>query len=262
MAEKHLTLAGWKDALTKNKVKDVKLIKDSELQKALALYEKFKEVATSERRDTLDEIISLATPLKKDKAVAAYPGLVKYLGDLLTAATAARVKINKELEKVGMKTADVQIIAVNWDGDPMGGYEALLEFKAPGTPTVALKQEISGGVVSFSKVSLAPSGTLRFMAVSKGKATLLPMGVINYDLSGKAILKFRATQEFSEIKKRAKSAKEATEKSGLKGTAGIEWKIVSVGGEISSESESKNVHEEEVEYVIKVAKATFLMAKL
>ena len=261
MADKLLTVAGWKAVLAKNKDK-VKDLKDAALVAALTRYEKFPEDATSERRDILDELKDIATALKKDKAVAAAPAVAKYLGDLLVAVANARKKIEKDLGAVGMKKIDVQVIVNDWKGEPMGGYEAFVEFKAPGAPVVNLKQEIKGGVVTFNDVSLAPSGTMRLMAVSKGKPSTLPQGVISYDLPSKPIMKFRAEQGAVEIKKRAKSAKEATEKAGLKGTAGIEWKIITVGGEKTSETESKDSYEEEVEFVIRAGTAKFDIAKL
>ena len=259
MADKFLTQAGWKAAVAKSKTKD---LKDDAFVKALGLYEGFKEDDTSERRDALDDVTSAATALKKDKAVAAVPALVTYLGEVIKAAAAARMKIAADLGKVGMKAIDLQIIAVNWDGEPMGGYEAFVEFKAPGTPTVTLKQEIKGGVVSFNDVSLAPSGTMRFMAVSKGKASLLPVGVVDYDLPAKPIAKFKAVQDSIDVKKRAKSGKEASEKSGLEGEAGVDWKIVKIGGKATSEEESKKTYEEEAEFVMKAGKASFAITKL
>ena len=48
----------------------------------------------------------------------------------------------------------------------------------------------------------------------------------------------------------------------MKGTAGIDYKIVKVEGEVSQDTEDKKSYEEEVEFVIKVAKDSFTMKQL
>jgi hypothetical protein len=257
MANRLLTQAGWKAVLTKNNA-----VKDNGLLVALARYEKYPEEATSERRDALDQVIRLAGILQKDKAVATLPVVLKYLRDVATAGVNERQQIAKDLGKIGMRTIDIQVMALNWEGVPMNGYLGVAEFKSPGTPTVALKQDIQGGVVSFKGVSLAKSGTLRFIAAPRSPKSLFLQGLIDYTLPSQSIMKFQATQETFEIRKRAKSSKEATEKAGLKGTAGIDFKIVSVGGEKTSESERKDAYEEEVEFVIKAGKPALKLKKL
>jgi hypothetical protein len=245
MSDKLLTEAGWKAVLAKNPDK----VKDNGLQKALARYEKWPEDATSERRDSLDQVIRLATELKKDKAVSAVPAVVKYLGDVATAAAKARAGIAKDLGKAGMKAVDVQFLVTRWDGVPLNGYVALVQFKTA-SGAVTLKKDIVGGSAEFRAVSLPPDGALRFMAASRQERELTIHALVpKYNLPGKGTMKFTARQKAgTPIKVRAKSLKEATEKASLKGTAGVEFKVIKVGGEKASESELKKAYEQEVEF--------------
>jgi hypothetical protein len=257
MPDKMLSESNWKTELQKNKT-----IKDNGLQKLLAAYAHFSEEDTSERRDTCDDISAKALALKKDKAVMALPLVVKYLDGVVAACVNEKKKITADMAKYGMKKIKVQFLVTNWDDEPMQGFEAFVEFKAPGSPTVTLKQPISGGVVSFNDVSLPPSGTVRLMAVSTHGAALVPQAVTSYDLPHAAIMKFQAKQNAMELKKAAKSLKEATQKAGVKGTVGVDYKIVKVGGEVSGEVGDRQSFEEDVEFVIKVAKDTFTMKQL
>src|SRR5690242_19371535 len=77
---KALSDAAWKDVLSKNKG-----VKDNGLLKALGELKKVPDDAHDAADRLLDEILKLATQLKKDKSVSALPAVAKYVGELIGA---------------------------------------------------------------------------------------------------------------------------------------------------------------------------------
>ena len=89
LKSKFLGDAGWKDLASKNK------LKDNGLAKSL---EKLKRVGDDDHDDQakiLEEVVRLAAALKKDKAVAAAPAVVKYLGEVQGDADSAQREVAK-----------------------------------------------------------------------------------------------------------------------------------------------------------------------
>src|SRR5437867_4744930 len=89
MDPKLLTESGWKTTAQKFKVKD------NGLQRALASYENLEDDQHDERLSKIGSVSQLAGSLKKDKAVAANPAVVKYLADVLSAAEAKQQELAK-----------------------------------------------------------------------------------------------------------------------------------------------------------------------
>jgi hypothetical protein len=245
MANKLLTLAGLKAAVAKTDSSD---LVDGPLGKALKLYEFFGEDRMNERRDAIDDVIE-AVPAAKKKAASYDRAVLKYLDDVLKAATTERKKIDTDLEKFGMKQINVQVLMTDWKGEPMHNRQVFVVFKSPGNPEITLKQEVKGGIMDFKNVELAPSGSIFVNAFPSHGASDQGRGTETYDLPKKPLVRFRAKQKSREIKKKEKSGLEAVNKAGLKGTAGVDW-IVKVGGEVTSEKEMKNSYEQEVEFTI------------
>ena len=177
-------------------------------------------------------------------------------GDVVpTHSTASRADTRKgppaaAKDPKGSRKVDIQITLVNWDNAPIIGYQGLAEFKSPGVPDVTLGSEIKGGVISFTKVALMPQGTLRVLAISKGEAATAPSGVVNYKLPDKGLMTFTATQGRKVVKVSAKTSQEASDKVGVKGTLGIDYKIVKAEGEISGETEKKKGSEVSTEWEV------------
>jgi hypothetical protein len=245
MANKLLTLAGLKATVAKTDSSD---LVDSPLGKALKLYEFFSEDKMNERRDALDQVID-AMPAAKKQAASYDRVVLKYLDDVLKAATTERKKIDLNLEKFGMRKVNVQVLMTDWKGEPMHNRQVFVVFKSPGNPEITLKQEVKGGIMDFKNVELAPSGSIFVNAFPSQGASDQARGTETYDLPKKPLVRFKAKQKSREIKKKATSGSEAAHKAGVKGTAGVDL-IVKVGGEVTSEKEMKNTHGEEVEFTI------------
>jgi hypothetical protein len=263
---KYLTESGWKQIVKKHGAKD------DGLQEALGEYEDYEKRDDpneySDRLAALKEVNDIAGKLKKDKKLAGDEVtkelIIKHLDGMSKEATAeikkvfaAKKKYEADSVKSGLKSADVQVTAYNWDGELMRNYQAYVEFVASGFKKVTLGKVFKGGIVSFDDVQIPPEGLMRLTAVSKGAATLAPSGVSKYKLPSNGKLQFEATQEKDEAKLTANSGDEASDKAGATGSAGIDWKIFSAGVEITKEQERKKTHSVGVEYVVKWGKSSF-----
>jgi hypothetical protein len=259
---KPLTESGWKEVVKKHK------LSDPGIQTTLADYESYEKRDDpnefADRLTALKEISEMAGKLKKDKSLAKNSEVITYLGEMLKAAAAETKKLEtrkkqyeKEASQGGSKQLDVQVRGINWEGNNMRGFQAFVEFKAPGFKTVTVSKEFKGGVISFDDISIPPEGTMRLITVSKGEATIAPEGVTKYKAPNKGIMHFSATQQHNEVKVKAKSAREATKKAGAKGTVGADFKIFSASGEVYTEGEDKQASEQEVELTVRFAKESF-----
>ena len=248
MANKYLTLAGLKAAVAKSEAKDVV---DSPLGKALNLLEHYvKDDQMNARRDRLDEVIE-AVPAAKKQA-AADRAVVKYLDDVLRAATTERKNIDTYLAKFGMRKVNLVVHMINWDGDTMWDRAVFVTFKCPGAPDITLNKTVKAGKLEFNNVELPPRGSIFVQAMSRSGSDEFARGINNYDLPKKSPVFFHVEQQSREIKKKDKSAEKAAEKAGVKGKVGINWKIFSGEKEVTAEKELTREHEKEEEFTIKV----------
>lgn len=107
MDAKLLTENGWKNISVKFK------IKNSDLQKALAEYDKLDDDAHDDLIVCVAEIKQQALVFKKSKEAAAAPAVVKYLTDMVSAAEAehrdvCKEKAQAEKDAAAQKKADVE----------------------------------------------------------------------------------------------------------------------------------------------------------
>jgi hypothetical protein len=257
-----LTEKSWKAFTTKYKVDS------GDMLERLSAYQ---EISEEDHAEILDALAELAKSLdkivawvKKSKLLAANKDVAKYLeamkkevADERKAVEIAKQKFEKDSAKFGLRKVDIQIIARSWNDEPMRGYKIYAEFKAPGVAAVVLAQDIKGGVAQYNDAMVMPTGSVRVMAVSTGKATLAPERTIPFKLPKGDLMVLTADQDHEEYKVRASSVEEASKKSGLKGEAGIDWKIFSAGVEKTSESETKGSAGVEVEWTVKVGLGSF-----
>lgn len=102
---KALSDSGWKDVASKNK------IKDNGLLKLLADHKRIDEAKHDEAIASLDQIVKLATQLKKTKEVGAVSGVAKYISELMDAAESDRraiLKAKAEAEKKAKAEAEAK----------------------------------------------------------------------------------------------------------------------------------------------------------
>lgn len=261
MADK-LTEKSWKAFTAQYKVDGADVLKKLSAYAGLASDEH------ADRLDALAEVVKsldkVVATVKKDKALAANKDVAKYLEsmkketvDERKSVEVSKAKFEKDSAKAGLRKIDIQIIARSWNDEPLRGYKIYAEFKAPGFAAMTLAQDIKGGVAQYNDAMVMPAGSVRVMAVSTGKATLAPEKTISFKLPKGDIMVLTADQEHDEYKVRASSVEEASKKSGLKGEAGIDWKIFSAGVEKTAESETKSGSGVEVEWTVKAGLGSF-----
>jgi len=143
------------------------------------------------------------------------------------------------LRKSGWKKATLMMTINDFKGRPMLGRKILVQSQAPDVVPQADAKDINGGSAIFSDFWIKPTGTLRVIAVSTGQPKEAPSGVIHYTLPKNNVLKLAINQGFKEIEIAATSAAEAASKAGVKGTIGVDFKVVKTEGEVSGEVSRK-----------------------
>jgi len=237
-------------------------LKDNGLLKALDEFWRLRSDEYDKRVAVLVKVSKFAADLKNSKEFKAVIAKDKKLGAagaaMLDDLVATAPKVRKEIEeskrdstKTGMAATDVQIILVDWNGKPISSeYFATVQFSSPGARDVTETVDINSTGASIDDLHLKPSGTL-YLRVRGEWPTPYMEGTTDYEVRpGKPVMKFRAVQHSTKGKVRAKTFQEATEKLGVKGSLGIEFSVLKVGGEVSKESEFKQGFENEVEWEI------------
>jgi hypothetical protein len=245
----------WDKALAK-----VNLKKDNGIGKALDEFMKLGGDEPEKRLTLLPKILKLATDFKKSKEViAAGKDAVGLVDELLALIPKTKKQLEddkKDFAKHGAHEIDVQFIVMDWNGNNFSSAEGFATFESPGTPKVTKKGSVTGNGFTFSGVKLRPSGSV-YLMISRTSGII--EGTTDYEFKpGKDIMKFKAIQHHKTHKTRAKTLDEATQKTGVKGSVGIEFEVIKVGGEVSKESEYKKGYEDEVEWEIETGVPTFV----
>ena len=237
----------WEDMLKSKKIKDNGLVK------ALDAYWKCREDEYDKAIGLLATIQKLVADFKKSKEFAAAGAEAAKVIDKLIAKMPELRKDwerrKQEFVRTAMLPMNVQIIVTDWSGKPVGSdFYGYAEFKSPGAKDVNTTEPFGNGILQIEKMHLRPSGSL-YLWVRDAMANSYMEGDCDYDFRpGKDIIKFKAVQFSKNGKVRAKTIEEATEKMGIKATVGVEFKVLSIGGEVSKESEYKKGFEQEVEW--------------
>ncbi len=144
----------------------------------------------------------------------------------------------KILEKAGWKQRSIITTLVNFKGEPLSGYNVYGEIKVPDGENY-YAGEVTGGAIIWSDAWVKPYGTIRLMAVSLGEPKPVISGVTQIQLPDKGPIRLEAVQDNTEVTVTATSSEEAATKAGAKGTVGIEFEVIKLGGEVSKEEEQK-----------------------
>lgn len=83
----------------------------------------------------------------------------------------------------------------------------------------------------------------------------------DFAVTGEAV-KFRAAQGFQDITVSASDSETAAHKAGVTGSAGIEWKVIKIGGEYTSEDENSRTTAHSQEWTIRVPKENLKLTQL
>jgi hypothetical protein len=184
---------------------------------------------------------------------------VEFPPEVITISRARRAAI---LRRAGWRQVNVSVTARDFLGAPLSGHKLFAEFKAPGVATVTEAGDIAGGAISWVNVWLKPEGTVRFLAVHLGHPSIVPTGVMFYKLPDHGLLRFQLTQRFTEVTVTASSSEEAAEKIGATGSAGVDFKIFRIGGEITGERGRTTTTTRELSWKIILPQAVFDVGQL
>lgn len=244
----------WEKALAA-----VKLKPDSALSRALDESFKLSADEPAKRLAVLPKILKLANDFKKSReVVTAGPAAAKVIQELIDVIPVVRREREleiKEFQKSGVCEIDVQFVVTDWNGKSFDFGTGYATFESPGLPTINKIGKMTASGLSLNDVKLRPAGTVS-LAVDTGTQRI--EGSTAYEFKpGQKVMQFEAVQMVKLHKTRAKSISEATKKFGIKGSVGVEFKVVKVGGEISRESEYKDGFENEVEWEIESGVANF-----
>lgn len=152
----------------------------------------------------------------------------------------------------GWHLGNVQFQANNFLGRPMTGDRFYLRLVETSGRESAHDGTVEDGVFSLSQVWVPASGTmvLSIWANQAGEYVKLERSK-SFQLSGQAMV-FEVDQEFQDVEVTAKDETSAAHKAGAKGTAGLDWKIVKVGGEISTEDTDTHTTGTQTKFTVRV----------
>ena len=255
---------GWLD---KAKVKDPGLVKaldgildpslrDDEYEKRIAFY---------------SDIIKYDTTLLKSPAVIALgPKVVQMFKDCLTVALNGRKKVEAQMHdaaKSEMFPVKVQIIVNNWNNKPFGdNYAGYVEFRSPGVDVVKTADVLTGNGLDINDLRLRPNGTLYLIIRRRMEnKDVYVEGTTPYKFDPakpRTVMIFEGIQNNKVIKLRAKTTEEVSDKLGVKGSVGIEWKVLKINSEVTRETEYKRGFEQEVEWEVEYGIDSFKSFKL
>lgn len=188
------------------------------------------EALVAQRQITKGNTSIYTTPVLQKQQVIEFPP------EIITVSAREKERI---LKKAGWKQKNVIMTLKDFRGEPLRGHMVYAQFKAPGVAAVTEGGEVKGGSMIWSNVWLKPEGTVRLLAVRLGTPAVVPEGIVFYKLSARSPLKLEAVQGSKEMTVTAATSEEAATKVGAKGTAGVDFKVFSVGGEVSTEKEKK-----------------------
>lgn len=188
------------------------------------------EALVAQRRIAKGDTSIHTTPVLQKQQVIEFPP------EVITVSAREKARI---LKKAGWKQKNVIVTLKDFRGEPLRGHMVYAQFKAPGVAAVTEGGEVKGGSMIWSNVWLKPEGTVRLLAVRLGTPAVAPEGITFYKLSARGPLKLEAVQGSKEMTVTAATSEEAATKVGAKGTAGVDFKVFSVGGEVSTEEERK-----------------------
>lgn len=148
----------------------------------------------------------------------------------------------RTLRSAGWRKVDIIILLKDFRGQPMTGRNVFAEFRAPGVapthPSGPISNtRVTGGTLIYSDVWLQPQGTMRLMAISNTTASGLITGNTFYSLPSRGPMKFEAKQQSREVTISAQTREEATNIVSTTMNVGVDFEVVSIGGEVSAEQQ-------------------------
>ncbi len=245
--------------------------KDGEAaRKAVMYYLNLPEDELASRISALKDINHICTKLVKRKIwVGGAYVFQSYLANVSKEAAGIQKQLESEKKAEekqkgddGLVKATIQILAYDFMGKPINGHSAEIRIGDAGEKPIVKKGKISGGSVGYKDIMIYRNGKIFLDTVNGANKNDRPSGVIQYGPIKGGRLRFSARQLKRVATVNAKSLSEAAKTGKIAGKAGIDFKIIKVGGEKSKSTHEKQVFSKDVKWEIEVPKNVFEMKKL
>ncbi len=236
----------------------------NELYNLFSVLEDVEEPAYEEMRGHLASAEKTIKKFLADKTVKGKPiepGLKKLLTNVQKVA-AAVAKAEKDYEKSGaadgLIEVDISVSARDFYNNTVGG--AKLELSVDSKPNkVKLSEMTSQGNARFRGIMIEPSGNINVELTLKRKVFPSLSQNLGYkNITGKVLI-IEASEEATTVEMTASSGKKVVDKKGIKGEIGVDYKIFSAKGEVSSERELEASLGEEVKFTVYSPKGTLIL---
>ena len=187
---------------------------------------------------------------------------VKNVTVALRKNSAGVAKAEKDYEKSGaadgLIEVDISVSARDFYNNTVGG--AKLELSVDSKPNkVKLSQMTSLGNARFRGIMIEPSGNIYVELTLKRKVFPSLSQNLGYkNITGKVLI-IEASEEATTVEMTASSGKKVVDKKGIKGEIGVDYKIFSAKGEVSSERELEASLGEEVKFTVYSPKGTLIL---
>ena len=210
-------------------------------------------------RDQLDDALSAGEKIQSTRPPRArlvWPEFQKTLGSFLKKAKVWRgdiIKEEKQYEKEGTDSGlvevDIVFTFVNYNNEPPKSGK--VEINLPASK-VTLKSALSKGGCRFRGIMLEPKKSRANIDVSMPRKLhpKLHNHIVYNPLKKGDVLVITAKEDPVKATKKGFSAEGAIKKAGVKGHVGLDFTVVSGGGEITKEKELSKTHGKELSYTI------------
>lgn len=158
---------------------------------------------------------------------------------------------------------NILINADNFLEKPLTGARFYARIVDTDGKTAAHDGEVDDGILSIPQV-WAPreDATIKlYVDALYGDEYMRLEGSGDFNVTGDAV-KFRAVQGFQDITVSAKDEQTAAHKAGAKGSAGLDWKIIKVGGEVSTEDSDSHTTGRTEQWTVRVPRDNLKLTQL
>ncbi|HEY0454490.1 hypothetical protein [Actinophytocola sp.] len=158
---------------------------------------------------------------------------------------------------------NILVNADNFLEKPLTGARFYARIVDTDGKTAAHDGEVDDGILSIPQV-WAPKkdATIKlYVDALYGNEYMRLEGSGDFNVSGEAV-KFKAVQGFQDITVSAKDEQTAAHKAGAKGSAGLDWKIIKVGGEISTEDSDSHTTGRTEQWTVRVPRDNLKLTQL
>lgn len=158
---------------------------------------------------------------------------------------------------------NILVNADNFLEKPLTGARFYARIVDTDGKTAAHDGEVDDGILSIPQVWVPKKdATIKlYVDALYGDEYMRLEGSGDFSVSGDAV-KFKAVQGFQDVTVSAKDEQTAAHKAGAKGSAGLDWKIIKVGGEVSTEDSDSHTTGRTEQWTVRVPRDNIKLTQL